>query len=147
MPDLYITMAQPNPPGRDRVPYGKATNAQLNEEWVEFRADADRRLDGDVLTHLTFAAGCTVSGLDQLLSFTGQLLRGQSIRIHTGSGTTYFDGSTYHMYVGANWYKWNNDCGDRATVSRNGYTIDSAGYGPRPREGILSRVPGTDGLR
>jgi hypothetical protein len=141
---LYITKAQPNPPGRDHVSYGWATNAQLNEEWVEFRAEDDRNLNGDVLTHLTFDSNCRVSGSDQLMTFSGVLKRGQSIRVHTGTGTAYLAGSTYHMYVGASWYKWNNACGDVATLAFNGTVIDSATYRPSPPEGELIRQAGTN---
>lgn len=147
MPELYITMAQPNPPGRDRIPSGRATNPQLNEEWVEFRAEVDRVLNGDILTHITFAPGCKVTGSEQLMAFNGLLSRGQSIRVHTGVGTNHLDGSRYHFYAGLSAFRWNNDCGDRATLSRAGYTVDSAGFAPRPREGVLVRVPGTDQLR
>lgn len=50
------------------------------------------------------------------------------------------------MYLGRDWFVWNNDCGDRATVTYNEQVIDTAGYALRPREGVLVRVYGTDRL-
>ena len=146
MSELYIVAAQPNPPGRDTI-YGTATNDMLNREWVEFKAVQNRNLHGDVLSHITFDRLCKTTGSDELLRFgTGELKAGKRVRVHTGRGSNYWDGDTYHMYAGRSWYVWNNACGDRATLSYDNRVIDSAFYRPNPPEGILVRVQGADEL-
>lgn len=148
MSTLYIVQAQPNPPGKDTIRRGAATDRQLNEEWVEFEAiNGDRTLTGDAVSHLTFGGTCQVTGQDVLMPFSqGMLRQGHRLRLHTGPGVNQWVGTTFHMYVGRDWFVWNNGCGDRVTV-RNGHTlVDTAGYAPRPPEGVLTRVPGTDRL-
>lgn len=148
MSTLHIVQAQPNPPGKDTVRRGVATNAQLNDEWLEFEAkDGDRTLAGDIVNHLTFSGNCSITGSDELVRFSeGKLLNGQRVRLHTGRGTNAWSGNTFHMYLGREWFVWNNDCGDRATITYDGRIVDTAGYAPRPPEGVLVRVPGTDRL-
>jgi hypothetical protein len=148
MSTLYIVQAQPNPPGKDTVRPGFATAAQLNEEWLEFEArNGDRNLIGDVVSHLTFSSSCSVTGQDQLIKFGQETLReGQRLRFHTGSGIKQWVGGVLHVYLGRDWYVWNNVCGDRATVTFQETVVDTAGYRPRPPEGVLVRVPGTDRL-
>lgn len=148
MSTLYVVQAQPNPPGKDTLRRGLATDDQLNKEWVELEAiDGDRNLSGDVVSHLTFSGVCQVTGEDVLIEFSaGTLARGQRLRLHTGRGTNQWVGTTYHMYLGRDWFVWNNGCGDRVTVRYQQNVVDSAGYAPRPPEGILTRVPGTDRL-
>lgn len=148
MSTLYIVQAQPNPRGKDTVRRGLAANEQLNEEWIEFEAvNGDRTLTGDVVTHLTFSGTCAITGADELIRFSdGKLLNGQRLRLHTGRGTNGWSGNIFHMYLGREWFVWNNGCGDRATVSYDGRVVDTAGYAPRPPEGVLVRVPGTDRL-
>ena len=88
MPDLWIAAAQPNPPGRDVARLRGATNAKLNEEWVEIAAQAARNVGGDVLYHETYTAGCVRTGSDVLITLpTVQLQPGQRIRVCTGRGT------------------------------------------------------------
>lgn len=145
---LYIVQAQPNPRGKDAVRRGVATTDQLNEEWIEFEAvDGDRNLTGDVVDHLTFSNTCAITGANELVRFSeGTLPNGRRLRLHTGRGTNGWSGNTFHMYLGREWYVWNNGCGDRATVSYDQRVIDTAGYAPRPPEGVLVRVAGTDRL-
>ena len=97
--------------------------------------------------HLTFANGCSVSGQSVAFTFgAGTLAQGNRIRLHTGTGQPYWSGIVYHMHMGRGWFVWNNWCGDRVTVRYRGTVVDSAGYAPRPPEGILVRVRGTDRL-
>lgn len=145
MSSLYITAAQPNPRGKDTTRRGQASNAVLNEEWVEFQARAATDLTGVTLTNLTFGDACRVTGVSTVLSFSsGTLSLGQSIRVHTGRGENQWSGTTYHMFVNRDWFVWNNACGDRAAFACSGQSIDSAAYRPNVPEGELRRVPGTD---
>jgi hypothetical protein len=148
MSTLYIVQAQPNPPGKDTLRRGQATNAQLNEEWIEFEAvGGERQLVDDTVSHFTFSNNCTVTGEGTLITFgQGTLKQGQQLRLHTGSGVNQWSGNVFHMYLGRDWYVWNNVCGDRATVRYKQTVVDTAGYAPRPPEGVLVRVSGTDRL-
>jgi hypothetical protein len=49
---------------------------------------------------------------------------GQSVRIHTGSGT---DTST-NLYWGSGYYIWNNDADGAYLRSDLGYSVDSCGW-------------------
>lgn len=71
---------------------------------------------------------------------------GQHVRVHTGTGSDYWDGNTFHGHLNRGWYVWNNACGDRATLSYQRNVIDSAFYRPNPPEGILVRMQGMDEL-
>lgn len=147
MSELYITAAQPNPPGRDVVRPGYATDHILNQEWIEFEARQARNLIGDRLSHFTFDDACRRIGSSELLRFdSGQLAAGQKIRVHTGRGSPYWEGATYHMFLNRSWFVWNNRCGDRASLTYDQRVIDSAYYEPSPPEGALARLPGTDRL-
>lgn len=144
---LYITRAQPNPPGRDTTRHGMALNSTLNEEWIEFRAEADRNLVGDQLLHRTFTSGCSPLGTELLHRFPSlQVQRGQAVRVHTGRGLDGWADGVLHIYLNRTWFVWNNACGDRGTLVFSDATIDSAQYGPKPPEGILIRISGTDRL-
>ena len=147
MPDLYVVAAQPNPPGKDAARPGVTTNTQLNEEWLEFEVRASRNLTGDELSHLTFDNRCTRTGAEPIVRFASTSVSpGQRVRVHTGTGTNQWVGSTLHVYVGRTWFMWNNVCGDRATLRYSGTVIDSAYYDRNPPEGQLVREPGTDRL-
>lgn len=142
---VYIQQAQPNPPGRDRVATGKATVAQLNAEWLELHATSAVNLTGMTLSHLTFDREGRVTGTEVVVPFSaGTLTAGQRLRLHTGPGANGWNGGTFHMYLGRDWYIWNNRCGDRATIMQGATTVDTAGYAPRPPEGLLVRRSGTD---
>jgi hypothetical protein len=150
MPDLVVTRALPNPPGKDRRPTSGPTNDQLNNEWVEFANAAGRELliDGVTISHHTFDRSCNDTGEDQLTTFNGILGSGQSVRLHTGSGTPWNEGVIRHLYVGRSNYAWNNACGDTAVLrTARGEVVDWASYDPQSPEGVvLSRVPGTNKL-
>jgi len=147
MPDLLIVAAQPNPSGRDTARPGLALNHTLNEEWVEFAAQAARNLTGDTLYHETYGTGCARTGTTALYTFPSiQLQPGHRVRVCTGRGTNQWSGTTLYIYLNRDWFVWNNDCGDRATLAYQSTVIDSAHYAARPPEGVLSRVSGTDRL-
>lgn len=151
MPDLYVTRALPNPPGKDRTPANRATNEQLNAEWVEFQNTTDRTLslDGVSLTHMTFDNRCNPHHEDHLTAFTGSLQAGRSIRIHTGSGTGWWEGDIFHFYLGRENFVWNNVCGDRVQLrNQQGQSLDWAAYAPNSADGkVLLRVAGTNILQ
>ena len=152
MATLFVVQASPNPRGRDTVRPGLATNAQLNEEWVEIEAQGGLvSLVGVRLTNLTYRNGCSISGEATLVEFTaGSLNQGQRLRIHSGQGNTWWDGNTDHFYLGREWFAWNNHCGDRVTLrlaNRIGTpVIDWAEYAGNLPESVLQRIPGTNRL-
>lgn len=151
MPDLYVTLALPNPTGKDRPRHGAPSNAQLNSEWMEFSNVASRTLDmsGVAICHYTFNDRCQQTGEDRLTTFTGELAAGYSIRVHSGSGQPSWEGTVRHLYLNRSNYAWNNFCGDTA-VLRNaaGTLVDWASYAPNPGEGqVLRRQQGTNRLR
>ena len=148
MATLYITRAQPNPPGKDTSRRGSATNAALNEEWVEFEARGGAvSIAGVSLTNLTFGTGCRVSEERVVTSFSSGVLQpGESVRVHTGRGTAWREGNVWHLYANDDWFRWNNLCGDRATLWFNQQMVDWASYDPNPPEGVLQRQPGTNRL-
>lgn len=150
MPDLYLTLALPNPAGRDRSRYGTPSNVQLNGEWMEFANVAGHTLDisGVSLNHYTFSTLCQHAGEDQLITFSGELDGGYSVRVHSGAGEASWEGYVRHLYLNRSNYAWNNDCGDTA-ILRNlaGTILDWASYDPNPAEGrILRRQQGTNRL-
>lgn len=151
MPDLYITFALPNPAGKDRPPRNGPSDAQLNGEWIQFLNASGKRLDisGVRLLHQTFDWRCQRTGQDELTRFTGVLDSGLSIRVHTGSGKDWSEGTVLHTYLGRSNYAWNNACGDTAVLTTaNGAQVDLASYAPNPPEGrTLQRQPGTSYLR
>lgn len=146
MGTLYLTRIFPNPPGKDSR-FGVAANDQLNQEWVEFGvAGGDRPLTGDQLFHRTHTSGtCNISGIRELVKFgVVTLASGQVVRVHTGAGRNYWDGSVYHHFLGRSWFVWNNSCGDEAQLQYDGKVIDWAAYSANPGERILTRASGTN---
>lgn len=150
MPDLYVTLAQPNPPGKDRPPRTGPTNSQLNEEWVEFSNPnvGASDIQGVELRDRTFDRSCQETGERVLTTFSGSVSPNHSVRVHTGSGSPWNEGTRRHLYLNRASYAWNNVCGD-AIILRyaSGNLIDWARYSPDPREGVLRRVLGTNELR
>lgn len=150
MPDLLITRTLPNPAGKDRTPGHLVNNDQLNGEWIEFRNSTQKTLtiDGVSIAHHTFNSYCRQTDEDVLTSFTGPMPAGSSIRLHTGAGQPWDEGTIRHLYLGRGNYVWNNRCGDTALLRvADGGLIDQASYDPNPPEGtILNRVLGTDRL-
>ena len=151
MPDLYITMAVPNPAGMDRTPANRVTNDQLNGEWLEFKNISLQivSLTNVKLAHYTFDDHCKKTGEADLVTFgQGSLASGKGIRVHTGRGEGWWEGDIYHFYSGHGNFVWNNKCGDTA-VFRNpaGTVIDWAYYDPNPGEGaVLRRIQNTNKL-
>ena len=150
MPDLVVTRGLPNPAGKDRLSPYAPSDEQLNGEWIEFAnpGDAAVPLTDVSINHYTFDRGCTKTGEDRLMTFAGALAVGRSVRIHTGRGEPWDEGTIRHLYAARGNYVWNNVCGDTA-VLRNGRGewIDWASYEPQPPEGIvLNRIPGTNKL-
>jgi len=146
MGSLMLTRIFPNPPGRDAAG-GQTTNQKLNEEWVELRATGgSRSLVGDELTHRThFSGTCTVSGADTLVKFAVATLQdGHTVRVHTGSGTPWQEGTVHHVFLGRPWFVWNNRCGDQASIVYNGNLVDRATYAPNPPERVLVRNHNTN---
>ena len=148
MPDLYLTLALPNPTGKDRSRYGAPSNTQLNTDWVEFANMRNNTLDmsGVALCHYTFNDRCLKTGEDQLTTFNGELSAGYSIRVHSGSGQPSWEGTVRHLYLNRANYAWNNTCGDTAVLRNAASTlVDWASYDPNPADGqILRRQQGTN---
>jgi hypothetical protein len=149
MPDLYITMATPNPAGKDRVG-NRADNDQLNGEWIQLQNTSAKNLslEGVHLDHTTFDAYCRKTGEESLAQFHGTMEAGTSWRVHTGTGKDWWEGTVRHVYVGRNNYAWNNRCGDAAYIrTEKNVTIDWASYDPNPGEGaVLRRIVNTNKL-
>jgi hypothetical protein len=146
---LLVTRGLPNPLGKDRTA-GWAPNDQLNSEWIEFQNQGQQSaaLAGISINHYTFDGRCSKTGEDRLMTFKGFLAAGHSVRVHTGTGDAWDEGTVRHLYAGRSNYAWNNACGDTA-VLRNveGNWIDYAAYDPNPPEGVVvNRVPGTHQL-
>lgn len=121
MPNLLVTFALPNPAGKDRSAFGVSNN-QLNGEWVEFKNNVNQTvsLEGVSLVHQTYNQICQRTGSDSLLTFTGSLGYGQSVRVHTGSGETFQDGNVFHLFLNRGNYVWNNGCGDSVILQAGG---------------------------
>lgn len=148
MPNLLVSFALPNPAGKDRSASG-ASNAQLNGEWVEFKNNISQSvsLDGVSLFHQTYNQSCQRTGYDSLTSFNGSLAPGQSIRLHTGTGDKFQDGSIIHLFLNRGNFVWNNRCGDSVILQVGTTLVDWAAYGNNPPEGrILSRANGQNWL-
>lgn len=148
MPNLLVNYAHPNPAGKDRSSSG-TTNSQLNGEWVEFRNNINQpvSMDGVTLVHQTYNQNCQQTGSDVLMAFRGTLVVGQSIRVHTGTGQVYQDGTVTHLFLNRGNYVWNNRCGDSVLLQSGSNTIDWAAYGANPPEGrILARAVGQNWL-
>lgn len=147
---LYITLALPNPAGRDRTSYGPPSNVQLNHEWVEFANIGSQTSDmsGVGLFHYTFDTRCQKTGEAPLISFTGLLGSGYSIRVHSGRGELVLEGTVWHFFRDGSNYVWNNACGDTAVLRNAAQTlVDWARYAPNPADGcILQRQQGTNNL-
>jgi hypothetical protein len=150
MSDLLVTRVLPNPPGKDRRPPLAPPNEKLVMEFMEFanvgRTPVD--LQGVSAWHMTFNQSCSRTGEDQLMIFTGILQPGYSVRVHTGTGTAYVNGTVTHVFAARSNYAWNNVCGDVAVLrDAAGSLVDWAQYERNPPEGVvLNRVLGTNKL-
>jgi hypothetical protein len=149
MPELMVTSAHPNPPGKDKPPEGPIPNDKLNEEWIEFQntTSADVDLEGVSLSDCTFGQKCTEPKRRKLHSFEGKLGGNGIVRVHSGKGDNKLLGDTRHEYLDRGNYVWNNECGDWVILERGNQDIDAARYLPDPLEGVvLKRKPGTNQL-
>jgi len=108
-----------------------------------------RSVEGVQLFHFTFNQNCQHTGEDRFTPFTGGLSASHSIRVHTGSGQVWQEGTVWHIYLQRSNYVWNNRCGDTAVLrDSTGGLIDWASYLPGPEEGrVLQRISGTNTLR
>jgi Lamin Tail Domain len=147
---LVVTRALSNPMGKDRQPPFGPANDQLKNEFVQFRnvANSAVSLQDVALFHYTFTAGCQNTGEDRLMTFQNALLAGHSVRVHTGTGVEWLEGTIHHIYAGRSNFVWNNSCSDTAVLrNAQGSLLDWATYDRNPPEGvILDRVPGTNRL-
>jgi len=150
MPKLMVSRAHPNPSGRDRTPSHQVTAQQLTDEWIEFANTSalNLTLDGFALNHYTFDHACSKTGEDRLIEFSGYLEKGHSLRVHTGSGSTFTEGQVKHVYLDRKNFIWNNQCGDTVVLRGALGVVDWASYAAQPGEGaVLQRVPGSNLLR
>lgn len=148
MSNLLVSLALPNPAGKDRSSAGVSNN-QLNGEWVEFKNNISQSvsLEGVSLVHQTYNQSCQRTGYDSLINFTGSLAAGQSVRVHTGSGQTFQDGTVFHLFLNRGNYVWNNRCGDSVILQVGTTLVDWAAFGNNPPEGrVLTRVIGKNWL-
>ncbi|HZR22697.1 MAG TPA: lamin tail domain-containing protein [Vicinamibacterales bacterium] len=148
MSDLTVMKGFPNPPSKDRTAH-RLTNEQLNNEWMEFANTSGRELslNGVKLLDYTFNHACQKTSEKTVIEFVNNLAAGHSVRVHTGTGTAYTEGTVRHVFAGHGNFVWNNACGDTA-ILRNGHgtLIDWASYEPNPPEVVLYRVPNTNRL-
>jgi hypothetical protein len=148
---LSITMAVPNPLGREQAEVGSLSRDRLNGEWVEFAnvADAAVSISGVTLLHLALNYLCQPTGMNELTTFFGELESGYSIRVHSGSGVPSLDGKVRHHYLDRSGFIWNTACGDKAILRDATQTsVDWAGFLPYPAEGqVLRRQTATNRLR
>ena len=150
---LKITQAKPNPSGKDR--YQHSNNipiSQLVAEWVDFQNVGTEAypLEGIKLQHIAYNFQSPNGYWDDVMSFSGTLLVGEIVRIHSGGeidNLTSIDrnGANHHLFTGRNMYSWNNDRQDspRIILVQNGniLEIDRADYSANPPEGkILKRI-------
>jgi len=145
MKTLRVTQLKPNPAGKDRMPDGRATPAQLGGEWVDFRNNGQYAVDmaGVGLYNLAYdRAGNPSWAL--VTKFKGSLGAGETVRVHSGRirdvSVLYQEdvrGADHHVFSGEDRYVWNNDKADTARLSDNDGKIDVAGYDPYPPEGVI----------
>src|SRR5438309_7571254 len=95
MADLTVSRGLPNPAGKDRTPAHQVTNEQLNGEWMEFANTTQHAisLQSVQLLDYTFDRACQKTGEDVVMGFTGTVSAGHSVRVHSGSGTAYNEGT------------------------------------------------------
>ncbi|MBA4072791.1 MAG: hypothetical protein C0497_13285 [Gemmatimonas sp.] len=142
-----VSAAQPNPPGKDRATTLLGQTTELNDEWVELLAQSDVNVRGLKVLHREFGASCVPLRTGLYFEFGDWFLpAGCSVRIHTGHGSAYWEGTRAHVFAGHGWFKWNNVCGDRVSLASAQGVVDHAEYAPRSPEGPLVRRWGTNQL-
>ena len=140
---LQIVRIKPNPAGKDRNRYGQTPAAQLAGEWVDFtnNGTAPFDLSNVELWHRAYHHGQSPTW-DKVMSFTGNLQPGRTVRVHSGSGPDSVirdedrPGADFHLFSDKD-YVWNNKEGDTPALYNpvTKVTLDSASYDPNPAEG------------
>src|SRR3954470_12012840 len=87
MATLKTSQLKPNPSGKDKDKWGRATAAQLGAEWVDIKnpGDGPVSLEGVKVQHVAFVGG-KASHWELVMSLKGSLGAGKVLRIHSGSG-------------------------------------------------------------
>ena len=144
---LQITQIKPNPSGKDRNRSG-ATPAQLGGEWIDLKnvGQDPLNLGGISLLHLAYPPGGGQGKWETVVTLTGVLGVGATLRIHAGqvrdpSMLNYEDrvGADIHAFTGSDRYVWNNREGDTPIlwVASSSPELDRASYDPNPAEGAV----------
>lgn len=148
MKTLQTSRLKPNPAGKDRNRSGKSSTAQLGAEWVDIRntGSAAVAVDGVKIYHVAFING-KASHWEPIMSFTGTLGVGETIRIHGGQGPEAAlnpedrNGATHHLFTKRDQYVWNNAEGDTSRITEPSLTgeleTDKASYDPYPPDGVV----------
>jgi hypothetical protein len=148
MKTLQTFRLKPNPAGKDKNPFGKASTAQLGAEWVDIKNTGSSAvmMEGVKLYHVAFVHG-KASHWELIMSFKGTLGVGEIVRIHSGHGPVSLlnpedrDGATYHIFTDRDQYVWNNAEGDTSRITETSGSgeveTDKAGYDPHPPEGVI----------
>jgi len=155
---ILVCRAKPNPAGKDRA-YGYPQQQQLLGEWADLQNTGDAAVNLSTLNlcHVQFSS----QGVPEdkpTIYWTGEygkvLNPGQIVRVHTGksayaSSMAYDDaqGVHLHSYAEKGNFVLNNDYGDVISVwwkdkDGNWHKEDTAGYDPKPPEGVVLRRVG-----
>jgi hypothetical protein len=59
------------------------------------------------------------------------------MRVHTGTGTAFVEGTVIHAFLNRGNFLWNNRCGDTAVLRAGDQLVDWAFYSPGPAEGVV----------
>src|SRR4051812_42943724 len=124
MKTLQTSRLKPNPAGKDKNRYGRASTAQLGAEWVDIKnvGMASVVMNGVKIYHVAFVNG-RASHWELITSFTGTLGVGEVIRLHGGRGPETAlnpedrSGATYHLFTKRDQYVWNNAEGDTSRIT------------------------------
>jgi len=146
MKTLKTVRLKPNPVGKDRSRHG-ASATQLGAEWVDIQNVGQYSVDmSDVtLYHIAYSRGDRNGRWEKVISFTGHLPAGATVRVHSGSGPVSvlrpedLQGAEYHVFTGRNNYIWNNAEGDCSALWQSGESapFDKACYAPNPPDGVV----------
>jgi len=148
MKSLGVFRAKPNPAGKDRSRYGKATPAQLGAEWVDIKNVGQYATDlaGVDLYHQAFKRAGADPEWEKVVSLTGSLPAATVLRIHSGQvrdlsvlNAEDVRGAEYHGFTGRDAYVWNNAEGDTPALwmPSDKAWVDNASYDPYPPEGAV----------
>ncbi|MDP8207118.1 MAG: hypothetical protein P9L92_10680 [Candidatus Electryonea clarkiae] len=142
MASLIIEMAMVNPVGKMKWVNQSPPSSVLNEEWVQLRniGTQEVSLNNIKLMHWTYSGKTADTAQNvEILTLSGSLNRGTSLRIHSGKGKAFIDPKTQiiHIFCNAvsgqfNYQIIQPDC---ITLSVGGKSIDFARYDPPIPEG------------